>query len=59
MALRIEYLRNGEKVMIVACPKWLEEAKIDAVEGLGFYQADTARILDMEDNGKVVAVVKR
>jgi hypothetical protein len=58
MALRIEYFSNGEKVMVVSCPKFLKDAKFDALEGLAVYNADTARILDMDDNSKVVAVVK-
>ena len=59
VALRIEYFSNGEKVMAVVCPKWLEEAKKDALKGLAVYSADTARILDMSESANVVAIVKR
>ena len=58
MALRIEYLRRGERVMLIPCPKSLDGAKLDALVGLAHFDADTARILDMDHGGKVVAVVK-
>ena len=60
VALRIEYFANGEKVMIVTCPKLLEDARADALKGLAFYTADTARIMDMdmERGGTVMAVVR-
>ncbi|HEX4106449.1 MAG TPA: hypothetical protein VHX92_09480 [Rhizomicrobium sp.] len=61
VALRIEYFANGEKVMVVTCLKWLEDAKADALEGLALYKADIARVIDidMEIGGTVLAVVKR
>ena len=60
VALRIEYFANGERVMVVTCPKWLEDAKADALEGLALYRADTAKIVDvdMERGGTVMAVVR-
>ena len=59
--LRIEYFANGEKVMVVSCPKWLEDAKADALEGLAYYNADTAKVVDLdrEIGGNVMAVVRR
>ncbi len=59
MALRIVYLSNGSTVMIVSCPKSLKDARDDALKGLAVYGADTAQVLDMDNGGKVVAMVKR
>lgn len=59
MALRIEYLKLTERVMIVSCPKNLEEAKADAMKGLALFGADTAQVIDMDRGGKLVGVVKR
>jgi hypothetical protein len=59
VALRIEYFAKGEKIMVVTCPKRLETAKTDALEGLALYNADTARIMDMEAGSTLMAVVKR
>ena len=59
MALRIVYLSNEETVMIISCPKLLKDAKPDALEGLAVYNADTARVLDMDNGGKVIWELKR
>lgn len=58
MALRIEYYDGGKLVMVVPCPKTLDAAKLDALEGLGHFKADLAKILDMDNKGKLVGVVK-
>lgn len=59
MALRIDYFRNGEKVMAVPCTHTLDRAREDAAAGLEKYDADTARILDTGESIKVLAVVRR
>ena len=58
MALRIEYFRQGVQVGAVPCPKTPEEAKIAALEGLFIHSADLAKILDLDNKGKLVGVVK-
>jgi hypothetical protein len=59
MALRIEYFRQGVQVGAVPCPTTLEEAKMAALEGLFIQNADLAKIVDMDNKGKLVGVVKR
>lgn len=59
MALRIEYLRGGEKVMVVVFLKSSDEAVKEAQDGLKRFNADSARILDMDNGGKEVGMVKR
>jgi len=58
MALRIEYFRQGEKVMVAPCLKELAGARQDARDGLRTFNADLARILDMNKDGQLLAVVK-
>lgn len=57
MAFRIEYFRADVKVMAVPCPKHLRDAELVALEGLRLFKADKARILDMDNGGKVVATI--
>jgi len=59
MTFRIEYYRDEVKVAAVSCPKSKADAQTDAIFGLGVYDADVARILNMDDNGKVVGTVRR
>ena len=59
MAFRIDYLRTGEKVMSVVCPKSLADCKADALQGLVKFNADKAVILNMDAYGQEVAVVTR
>jgi hypothetical protein len=59
MALRIEYIQDGEVVMMVPCPADIDIAKKNALAGFDRFGADTARILDMDDGGRVIEVLKR
>jgi hypothetical protein len=59
MALQIEYFRLGVQVGTVPCHKKLWEAKAAAADGLVNHNADLARILDMDNNGSIIGVVKR
>ena len=59
MALQIEYFRMGVPVGTVPCLKKLWEAKIACTDGLVNHNADLARILDMDNNGSIIGVVKR
>ena len=40
MAFRIEYYANQTRVMVVSCPKTIEEAIKDATAGLGKFGAE-------------------
>ena len=51
--------RLGVQVGTVPFPKKLWEAKIAAGDGLVNHNADLARILDMENNGSIIGVVRR
>jgi hypothetical protein len=57
VALRIEYYKGGTLVMIVPCPRSLDEAKKIALESFTGFNADLAKILD--NKRKLVGVVKR
>jgi len=59
MALQIQYFRLGVQVGTVPFSKKLWEAKIAASDGLVNHNADLARILDMENNGSIIGVVRR
>ena len=59
MALQIQYFRLGVQVGTAAFAKKLWEAKIAAADGLINHNADLARILDMENNGAIIGVVRR
>lgn len=58
MAFRIEYFSKGVLVGGVPCPKSLLDAKENAKRGIKLHGADFAKIVDMDDHGKVIAVVK-
>jgi hypothetical protein len=59
MSFRIEYFRDDIKVGADPCLKPLDDAFKDALIGLGIHNADRARILDMNQKGKQVGVMKR
>ena len=59
MALRIEYFRKGEKVGAVPCPRLEHEVLNVALNGLVQHDADMARVLDMDDKGRLLSVVRR
>jgi hypothetical protein len=59
MALRIDYFRNGEKVMASVYLRSVEEAKAEALTSLTRLAADSATILDTNRGGAVVGKVTR
>ena len=59
LRLRIDYFRDGVKVGSVPCPGTLDDALRAVNGGMIKLDADVARILDMDKNGKEISVVKR
>ena len=57
--LRIDYFRDGVKVGSVPSPGTLDDALRAVNGGMIKLDAEVARILDMDKNGKEVRVVKR